>query len=435
MFLLYDIIILIFVIGYLPVFFVKLQQAEDRSRLISDRLGFLSQGLLSFVKDKRVIWLHAVSVGETMAVRSFISDLKEIFPEHVICLSTVTPTGNKVATQMIDDRVSVFYFPIDISFIVRRVLSLIKPELLILMETELWPNLIGAAHKKGVKVAVVNGRLSPKSFRNYYKVSPLIGGVLRKVDLFLVQTRQYAKRLKHIGVNEDRIHVTGNMKFDNLADAEYDCEVAHNMKRELGFNSDDLILIGASTHSNEEEILIDAYVDLKKRFPRLKLLLVPRHIERAEEILSLAEKRSLSYKTASSEHVSASFLEKQTDLNFDVYLLNTIGQLRKMYALTDIVFMGGSLIKHGGQNPLEAIVYGKPVIVGDYTFNFPDIYKQLENLSAVRRVKSDEIANAVADLFNDSLKVREMTSAASKWLSEQKGAGAENCKYLRNLLA
>ena len=433
---LYDIIIILFFISYLPVFFVKLKQADDKKRLLLDRFGFYSQEFKAAVKDKKVIWLHAVSVGEVMAVRSFVSELRLRFSDYTLVVSTVTPTGNKVARETLGNEAHIIYFPLDISLITRKVVSVINPRLIILMETELWPNLILSADKHGTKVAVVNGRISPKSFRSYYKISSLIKGVLNKVDLFLMQNRQYAKRLEYIGVPKDKIEISGNMKFDNVVVTEVSAELLIQRRQEFGFASDDLILIAASTHRGEESVMLDLCSEMQEINPRFKVLIVPRHIERADEIAALCAERDLAFNVADSAGVSEKIRNIISANNFKVFILNTIGQLKNTYAFADFVFMGGSLIRHGGQNPLEALVFSKPIITGAYTFNFSVIYRQLEEHNALVRVSGkNDLKERVIFLIKNQKASQEMTKRAVEWFKSQKGAGRQNCDYLIKLLA
>ncbi len=435
MFLLYDIIFIIFALGYMPFFILKLSQVDDKKRLLFDRLSFYSSRVREGIKGRETIWIHAVSVGETLAVKDFLNKVHDAFPEHRIVFSTVTPTGNRVAKKIVNKITEIIYFPLDISFITNRVIRFLHPSIVILMETELWPNLILSAHKSGAKIVIVNGRLSPKSFRSYYRVKGLLHSVFQKIDLYLMQTEKYAKRLKKIGVPDNKVFITGNMKFDNIEIPEDLGDDYVSLKRKCGFGSDDLILIAASTHRGEEAIIVDIYSKLHAEFPHLKMLIAPRHIERTDEIIELLNKYQLSYKVADLSGISEGKISYKVDVNNDVYMLNTIGDLKRMYAIGDVVFMGGSLVKHGGQNPLEAIGYKKPIVTGRHVFNFSDIYQTLFELGAAVKVDSPNMClEAIREVIFNEEKRYELSKKAYAWLCKMKGASEKNFEYVRMLL-
>ena len=274
------------------------------------------------------------------------------------------------------------------------------------METELWPNLILSAHTSGAKIVIVNGRLSPRSFRSYYRVKGLLQSVFKKIDLYLMQTDRYAKRLKKIGIPEHKIVVTGNMKFDNV-EMPRDVSVDPvTLKAHCGFQSNDIIVI-----------------------------IAPRHIERTQEIIEILNRYRFSYAVADNTNVSEKMVSYRTDGAHDVYILNTIGELKKMYAIGDVVFMGGSFIKHGGQNPLEAVVYKKPIVTGPHVFNFSDMYQTLFTLGAAVKVDSPEMClRAIEIILKDKTRTLAMTTKAYTWLEEMKGASERNSQYIKQLL-
>lgn len=435
MFLLYDLIFIIFMIGYLPVFCVKIKQADDKRKLLRERFGIYSKEFLMKVKDKRVIWIHAVSVGETLAMKNFFEILKEQFPTYTFVVSTITPTGNRVARTVVGSSGEVIYFPVDISWITGRALQQIKPQVIILMETELWPNLILSAKKCGARIAIINGRLSPGSFRNYYKIQSLLHPVFRKVDLYLTQTERYAKRMQRIGIPKEHIFVTGNMKFDAVSDIHVDVNTLATLVRRYALDPKGKYLVGASTHPKEERFLLEVYCALKEAHPDLKLILVPRHIERVNDIVK--EVLSFSLRCAVADHVPLlpEYQGRMCKDVSDVFVMNTIGELKSICALATLVFVGGSIIKHGGQNPLEAIALKKPVITGPNVFNFPGIYDVLVPLSAVKMVTNVSECTAVCHtLLTDERLVKSITDRAYAWLSEHTGASVRNVTHIRELL-
>jgi 3-deoxy-D-manno-octulosonic-acid transferase len=340
-----------------------------------------------------------------------------------------------MAKKIAAGNAQVIYFPVDISFITNRAVRLINPAMVILMETELWPNLILSAKHHGARVAIVNARVSPKSFRSYYKVQNLLRGVFRAVDLFLAQTERYAKRLGRLGISHDVIHVTGNMKFDSVDVSDITPTTISGMREKYGLSSDFSYLIGASTHPGEERFLLDVFAELRKANKDLKLIIVPRHIERVNEIVKEIGIHGLTCRIADTSQLSNHDPAASTKTMSDVFVLNTIGELRIMYALADIVFMGGSIIKHGGQNPLEAIALRKPVISGPHVFNFPGIYDALVAMHAATIVNTVPQCLAVANrMIIEKKQIHEIVSRAYVWLEERKGASVRSIRYIEELL-
>lgn len=436
MFLLYDLIFVIFMIGYLPVFLVKLKQADDRTRLIKDRFAFYRRECIEKVRGRNVIWIHAVSVGETIAVRPFFELLRAKFPSYTFVLSTVTPTGNTVARRIAAGRAEVIYFPVDISCVTRRAVRRIKPKIVILMETELWPNLIRSARAQGAKVAIINARISPKSFRSYYKIQWLLRGVFRSVDLFLAQNERYAKRLVRIGALPEAVQVSGNMKFDSVKNAPVDPAASAAFRARYALEASYTYIIGASTHPGEERFLLTVFKELRASDAHLRLVLVPRHIERAREIAEETIAAGFRFRCADPAALSDDILQQAALADeADVFILNTIGELPLLYAVGDIVFMGGSIIKHGGQNPLEAISLKKPVLSGPHVHNFPGIYDELRQMRAARVVRTvPECVESVKALLADPDAVKAAASNAHRWLMSQTGASRMSVQYIEELL-
>lgn len=417
MFILYDLIFLIFILIYLPVYLFK----GKFHRGFFARLGILPKNLIL----DRPIWIHAVSVGEAMVVRGLIEELRKCYPARKFVISTVTPTGNKIVKAMAMPGDLVTYLPLDFSFIVKGVISRINPEVFIIAETEIWPNLITCLHKQDIPIITVNGRISDASFRGYLAVKPLIKPILNRVNLFCVQTESDADRLKQLGVATDKIKVTGNMKFDQLAGVGAD-----GYRQRLGLASEEKLLIAGSTHWPEEEIVLAAYKVVLNSFPDLKLLIAPRHPQRARGLL----------KTVSAFGFSGFEISRLSTQGFDraashVFILDTVGELANFYALADIVFIGGSLIKKGGHNILEPASLRKPVIFGPHMFNFRDIAGMfLENNAAIMVHNQLDLASAVELLLNNSFRVRQLTNNAREVIMRNQGATKRNIQAIGEMI-
>lgn len=425
---LYNIFFIVFGILYLPFFLARLRQAESPRKLIGDRCGFLSPSLIQSLKGKKIIWVHAVSVGEVMAAGVFIKKLREHFPSHICLVSTVTPTGQKVASSLCGpDRV--LYFPFDLSFIVKRFLTKLNPEIIILIETEIWPNFIHEASRRGIPIGIINGRLSPRSFRQYERFRFLFAPLLNKISFILAQTDEDRERYIRLGYDFGSIQVTGNMKFD--------ASPAHNLpgapdslRKSLGFPETSPVFVAGSTHPGEEKIVLDVFGRLRLLFPNLKLVIAPRHVERSRQLKQMAEERSLKVRLArpSGDGIS--------DGEFDVFLLNTVGELGRLYSIADLVFMGGSLIRHGGQNPIEPASFKRPVIFGPHVFNFEAVYNRLAGANAAKKLfDSDSFYEIARQILSSPERAKIMGDAAFSVVQGLRGATGRNLDIVGRFLS
>jgi len=423
MWILYDFIFLIAALVYLPVYLFRRKFHPG----FQMRFGVLPRSL----ELNKPIWIHAVSVGEAMAVKNLVGELRAAYPGKRFFISTVTPTGNKIAKGIAKDTDFVSYLPLDLSFIVRRVVNKVKPSLLIIMETEIWPNLISYLHQENIPVVLVNGRISDRSFKGYLGIKFLLKPILNKINLFCVQTKSDAERLFRLGVSEDRIRVTGNMKFDNTVFSDKKIsDSADKYRGLLEMKPEDKLWVCGSTHPQEEEIILDVYRRLLKDFPQLKLLIAPRHPQRAGEIEKAASKSGFR-----SVFVSILPGKSCNCISKCVFILDVIGELVYFYNIANIVFVGGSLIKKGGHNILEPASLGKPVITGPYMFNFRDIAGLfLENKACVIAHNREELLEKMKDLLKNADKSIQISQRAKTIILQNQGATARNLEYIKNLL-
>jgi len=426
MFIFYDLIFFLVALVYLPVYLLRRKFHPG----FAMRLGFLPRDL----HLDRPIWVHAVSVGEVAATRGLIEALRKSFPGKHIVISTVTPTGNKIAKSIARDGDCVVYLPLDFSFIVRAVIAKINPCLFILAETEIWPNLINTLSKNKIPVAVVNARISDRSMPRYSLVRLLARPLLNKISAFCAQTQIDAERLSALGVSKDKILVTGNMKFD----AEPKTLTFDNTN--LGLLENEQLLVCGSTHPGEEEIILRVYKRLLRKLPSLRLLIAPRHPERAKEIANMAERAGFqaaflsSLRATSAEGGSA--CGGSHKLRTNIFILDTIGQLFSYYALADIVFVGGSLVKTGGHNILEPAWQGKPIVFGPHMFNFRDIADMFINNDAGVLVNNEaELENKVDYLLNNPKAADELSKRAKALITWNQGATYRNLEILKKIYA
>lgn len=352
------------------------------------RLGCYDTGL----RLDEPVWVHAVSVGEVGAAAPLVRALRERFPYAPVLVTTTTPTGYDNVTRQFGDTVQHVYFPYDLPWIVRRFLRRFKPRMLLLMETELWPNVIHETQRAGIPAVLVNGRMSEHSARRYRCVPGLTADMLGKLAQVAAQTAADATRLRQLGVPAERLSVTGSLKFDVHLPASV-FEEGAAIRRELGINRP--ILMAGSTRPGEEEVLFDVRARLRARFPTLLLVIAPRHPERGDAIVDLAGGAGL---TVARRRAGA-----PCDAEVDVYLVDTMGELLKFYAAADVAFVGGSLAPYGGQNVLEPAALGVPIVTGPHLFNFEDIAAKLRQAGAL--VVGDDaaaIAGSVMRWLEDS---------------------------------
>ncbi len=423
----YNLAYSIFGILYLPVFFQRLKQAENPKKLLAERFGFLpaASTLSPSQSASKWVWIHAVSVGEVMAVRSFLEGFLDRFPEDRILLTTVTPTGQKVAKTLASRRVHPAYFPFDFAVSCRQFFKKWKPRCVFLVETEIWPNFLMEAEKARVPVGIINARLSEKSARRYGKIRPLFRPLLERLSFVLAQTQEDAARFLSLGVSPDRIEVLGNMKFDNVFCASADFQGNSALRRKWEFNLEDLIWIAGSTHPGEEKQLTGIFCDLRREYPSLKMILAPRHIERSPGLAEEIRRRGLSVRLSS----------QSGNPHFDVLLLDQWGILKNLYQIADVVFMGGSLVKRGGQNPIEAASFRKAVVHGPFVFNFQNIYQTFDREGGALEVKdARDLAAVLKRILADESERSKCGNRAFEIVREFQGAARRHLLWIENFL-
>ena len=392
MFTLYSIALAAAFVLMLPLFMLRRQKYAAGFR---QRLGNYPEFHLD---DRPVIWLHCVSVGETNAARPLVDAILKEFPTDRLIVSTTTKTGQELARKIFAGKAdAVFYFPFDWRFSVRRALKNFRPSLVLLMETEIWPRFIHEAKKCGAKLAIVNGRLSEKSFRRYSKVRGFVSKVLEDVDLALMQTEADAARAASLGMDLDKMSVTGNLKFD-VETNEVESATTDYLRERFGFYGELPLIVAASTHDPEERWILGALESAAGKSCRL--LIAPRHPERFDAVAVYLEK------TTDHRVVRRSGPEMKTDRLADVILLDSIGELRAVYPLADIVFVGGSLIPHGGQSMLEPAAAGKAIVTGAHTHNFSEAtsaFLEKDALIQLPELGESETASQLSEVFSGLL--------------------------------
>lgn len=406
MYLLYTLLYCTVLVFLLPFQYLK-RPKKLKKRWLREKFGFIKGGLGG------IIWIHAVSVGEVMAAIPLLKKLREKYPSKSLMLSTITDTGQKVARERVPEGTMVFYLPFDIPIILKKVFERMRPELLITIETELWPNLFKISRQYGIPVILMNGRISEKSLKGYKKASFFMKEVLSNVALFCMQSEMDAERISSIGVNEGRIKVLGNFKFDIKPPSKIP-EWSERMKGP--------VLIAGSTHEGEEEFLISVYMKLKKDFTDLNLILAPRHPERFKNVEDLLRSKGLSFikRSAFSSELPTPNSELKT-LKGTVILLDTVGELSAVYGISDIAIIGKSFKGYGGQNPLEPAYWGKPIVCGLHMENFPFI-KDFYREGAAFEVDEDGLYSKLRELLLLPEKAKETGLKAQQLYKKNTGA-------------
>jgi len=423
MYFLYTLLYYAILVFILPFQYLK-RPKKLKKRWLREKFGFIKGGLGG------IIWIHAVSVGEVMAAIPLLKKLREKYPSKSLMLSTITDTGQKVARERVPEGTMVFYLPFDIPIILKRVFERMRPELLITIETELWPNLFRISRQYGIPVVLLNGRISEKSFKGYKKASFFMKEVLSNVALFCMQSEMDAERISSIGVNEGRIKVLGNFKFDIKPPSKIP-EWSEGMKGP--------VLIAGSTHEGEEEFLISVYMKLKKDFTDLNFILAPRHPERFKNVEDLLRSKGVSFIKRSAFMASnppspplvkggeGGFSELRTpnselqSFKGIVILLDTVGELSAVYGISDIAIIGKSFKGYGGQNPLEPAYWGKPIVCGLHMENFPFI-KDFYREGAAFEVDEDGLYSKLRELLLLPEKAKETGLKAQQLYKKNTGA-------------
>ena len=407
MYALYSAVLGVGLLAYLPAFLARRRRA-GYGRDLAQRLGRVGDGL----PPEPRCWIHAVSVGESAAAVPLVEGIHRRWPELGIVVSTITPTGARIVAERLAGTAAHRYFPIDLPGPVRRALDAARPRFFIAIETELWPNFLRALARRRIPAMIANGRISDRSFRRYRWVRGLMRRVLADVSVFAMQTEEDARRIVALGAPPSRVVVTGNLKTDLLPDAG---EATSAWRERLRLGADARVWIAGSTHRGEEAIVLDAFLRARTRCPDLALLLAPRHPERTGEVEKLIRERGLA--AARRSRLPAGGAPGA------VVILDTVGELAALYALAEVVFVGGSLVPIGGHNVLEPAMHGKPVLVGPHMSNFREGAELLQRSGGGLVVKDGpELERELARLLEDPDLARRMGEAARHAFAGRQGA-------------
>jgi len=428
MYLLYTCLSLVVFVALAPYFLYQALRYRKYITNLRQRLGYLP---VSFNPDgDQSIWIHAVSVGEALTARALAGDLKQRYPGLRLFVSTTTIAGQQVAARQIKDADALFYFPIDFGFIVRRTLRLVRPRLFVVMETEIWPNLLRLCRRGGVRTIVVNGRISNRSFPRYRLVRWFISRVLADVDRFCMQSDESAERIVELGADPGRVSVTGNLKFDAVqaAAAAGGDRTGPRVLRYFRVPDSRPIFIAGSTMKGEEPLVLRAFERARTAGEHPLLVIAPRHPERFEEVERLAREEGF-------RAVRRSTLEIDAELAADVVILDSIGELAHLYRIAWVVFVGGSLVPTGGHNILEPAVYAKPILFGPHMQNFREIAETFLAASAAVQVADErQLEEEWRSLAGDQARRTALGRAARAIVDDNLGAREKTLAAIMDLL-
>jgi 3-deoxy-D-manno-octulosonic-acid transferase len=369
------------------------------------------------------IWIHAVSVGEVVAAAALIPELTRIFPDSRIIASTITETGQEKAQKSLSVADTITYYPLDVSWIVRKFLDHFRPTIFIMMETELWPNFLMLARERGVRIFLANGRLSPRSFRLYNRFKFLFKRSLNGVEAFLMQTPADGERMAMLCGRRDKVFVTGNCKFDSPG-APLDSKTRQTILDQWKIAPTDLIIVAGSTHPGEEELILSAFSTLKSRFPSLHLILAPRHPERFDEV----------YRLIRTKHLSGSRASNPETTNPDVLLLDVMGELARIYGVGLLAIVGGSFVPIGGHNLLEAAIHRIPVLYGPHMHKQPEITEILRQTGGGLQITASALAPTISALLKDNSRRSDLGQRAALAVEQNKGSARRSAAIIKGIL-
>jgi len=411
-----------------PLLLVYIGITGRYCRHFKERLGLISPGTLHYLSHRPRIWIHAVSLGEVRVAESIIKALRKIMPGCSILVSTTTEHGRALAEERFKHDVPVVYAPVDVIGCVRSALCRIRPDVMVFLETEIWPAWITESRRLGIRTALINGRISVRSIDGYRRLLSFFKEVLKGVDAFSMITKEDAARIRSMGAPPYRIEVNGNAKYDILAQVP-DPRLESEMRWALALDASHRVIVAGSTRQGEEEIILDAYLRAIASFPETVLIIVPRHIGRTGDILKMVHRRRLPCQ------LRTEIGEGKAGRTEKVIIINTFGELFSVYSVATVVFCGASLVPLGGQNPLEPAVWGKPVLYGPSMEDFLDARDLLESAGAGIPVSGpDELIEKILWLFDHPEETKVLGQRAREAVLRNRGAAERHAQVIAGLI-
>lgn len=414
-------------ISFYPGFWMYTRITGRYSQHLEERLGILPRETVQNLTGRPRIWIHAASLGEVKVAASIVEALRPMLPDCSIVISTITEHGRKLAKETFGEEIPVIYAPIDFVGSVRKTLSTVRPDILVFLETEIWPGWLFEARRMGIRTALINGRISLKSIVRYRKFRSFFREVLRNFDVFSMISQEDAARIRAMGADPKKIEINGNSKYDLLENT-VGLNIEAEMRKILNLDTSHKVFIAGSTRNGEEAMVLDAYDKILNEFPETILIIAPRHLERTPAVVSLVEVHGLRCQLRTDLNKGKA---KRTE---QVVIINTFGELFKIYSIGTIVFCGASLVPLGGQNPLEPAVWEKPVFYGPSMENFLDAKTMLETMKAgVLVTGSQELAEKAIWFLGHPEELKKYGKRARTAVLKNKGAGKKHAQVIMRL--
>jgi len=394
-----------------------------------ERLGFLPAKAVKSLSGSPRIWIHGASLGEIRVAGAIIKSLRAKLPGCTIIVSTVTEHGRNLALEIFEKEIPVVYAPLDLPGCAIKALSLVRPDVMVFLETEIWPVWIFTARKMGIRLALLNGRISPRSLNGYLKFKPFFRSVLKNFNVFSMISKTDADRIHAMGAPAGKIRVNGNAKYDHTIISP-DPAVEKDMRRNLNLAPSDLVIVAGSTRGGEEAMLLEAYEKIRSKYPEILLILAPRHIKRAADICALIRNRGLKYQ------LKTEIGRGKVERTAQILVADTFGELFNIYSIATVVFCGASLVPLGGQNPLEPAVWGKPILYGPHMEDFLDAKEMLESAGGSMCVSDPlELAEALLDLLDHPEKADTLGHNARETAFQTQAAAHRHADIIRSLFS
>jgi len=417
MYWLYNICLVGYWLFLIPVLLYRLAFEEGFYDRLKQSAGIMPQPTLQKIYGSNGIWVHAASVGEIVAASPVVRELKRRYPEETVVVSVVTATGHRMAQRIIPEADGHIFFPVDLPIITARIVDIVAPKVILLVETELWPNFLRLAEARGFPVMMVNGRISDRSARRYALIRRFTQRMLAQIKWFCMQSEQDAEYIIQMGACPAQVEITGNTKYDQTY-AEVSAAEKEALRREFTVGHQHPVIVSGSIHKGEDELILDVFAEVRRRYPEAALIMAPRELPRSGQVAELAAARG--YRVVRRTRMEADMAQA------DVLILDTIGELGRIYSLADLVIVGGSFVPVGGHNILEPAAHGKPIVVGPYMFNFKEIFALMERHEAVVMTSAAELTAQVAALLADEKRLRKLGDNAWRLIQENRGATRRN---------
>lgn len=425
----YNICLVAYWILQIPLLIYRLVFEEGFYDRLKQSAGIMPTPTLLQIADHNAIWVHAASVGEVVAASPIVRELKKKYPDEMVVVSVVTATGHRMAQRIIPEADGHIFFPFDLPVITERIVNIVNPKAIILIETELWPNFLRLAWRKKIPVMMMNGRISGRSMRRYSLIKRFTTRMLFQIRKFCMQSKIDRERIISMGAIPKRVVITGNTKYDQTY-AEVSEEERAKLRKEFRFEGKGPIIVAGSTHGGEEEIVVRTFGKILEKYPDARLLLAVREITRAASVRFMIKHQGYTVLRRSKMGT-----EEDDGKSAQIVILDTIGELGRLYSLADVVFVGGSFVKVGGHNILEPAAHGKPVLVGPYMFNFQEIFELLsERGVCIMTPDENSFEKTLMDLLGNPDKMKKMGEAALEVVHENQGATERNIASFEELV-